>query len=105
VEKELLELLAPTLFKRIIILFKRTTPTRIRTRTSHRPEPNKTKQTTMFKKKKKGVCFVCESPDHFASQCPNCKAKKSDNMVVSEAGGTSGYSNLLSSILFTRVVG
>jgi hypothetical protein len=42
---------------------------------------------------------VCESPDHFASQCPNCKGKKSTNMVVSEAGGTSGYGNLLPIVL------
>ena len=44
----------------------------------------KTKQTTTFKNKKKGVCFVCESLDHFASQCLNRKGKKSANMVISE---------------------
>ena len=59
----------------------------------------KTKQTTTFKKKKKGVCFVCESPDHFAGQCPNRKGKKSANMVISEAGGTSGYGNSLPTVL------
>jgi len=42
---------------------------------------------------------VCESPDHFASQCPNCKGRKSANMVISEAGGTSGYGNLLPTVL------
>ena len=33
-----------------------------------KPSPNqsKAKQTTTFKKKKKGACFVCDSPDHFA---------------------------------------
>ena len=60
----------------------------------------KTKQTTApAKKKKKGVCFVCESPDHFASQCPNRKGRKSANMVISEARGTSGYGNLLPTVL------
>ena len=50
-------------------------------------------------KKKKGVCYVCESPDHFAGKCPNRKGnKKSANMVVSE-DGTSGYGNLLPTVL------
>ena len=38
---------------------------------------------------------MCDCPDHFASKCPNRKGKKSANMVISEAGGTSGYGNLL----------
>jgi len=59
----------------------------------------KTKQTTMFKKKKKGACFVCDSPDHFAAKCMNRKGKKSANMVISETRGTSGYSNLLPTVL------
>ena len=45
----------------------------------------KTKQTTTFKKKKKGACFVCDNPDHFAAKCPNRKGKNSANMVISEA--------------------
>ena len=61
---------------------------------------SKAKQTTTFKKKKKkGACFVCDSPDHFASKCPNRKGSKSANLVISEAGGTSGYGNLLSTVL------
>jgi hypothetical protein len=81
VEKELLELLAPTLFKRTIL-----------TRTEEARK--KTTQTTTFKKKKKkkkkGAYYVCESPDHFAAKCPNRKGgKKSTNMVISESGGTS----------------
>ena len=42
---------------------------------------------------------MCESPDHFASQCSNRKGRKSANMVISEAGGTSGYGNLLPIVL------
>jgi hypothetical protein len=63
--------------------------------------PTKTTQTTIFKKKKKkGACYVCESSDHFTAKCPNRKGgKKSANMVINEAGGTSGYGNLLPTIL------
>ena len=57
------------------------------------------KQTTTFKKKKKGACFVCDSPDHFAAKYPNRKGKKSANMVFSEPGGTSGYGNLLPTVI------
>ena len=53
----------------------------------------------MFKKKKNGSCFVCDSPDHFAAKCPNRKGKKSANMIISEPGGTSGYDNLLPTVL------
>ena len=60
---------------------------------------SKTKQTTSFKKKKKGEFFVCDSLDHFASKCPNCKGKKSANMVISVAGGKLGYGNLLPTFL------
>jgi len=61
---------------------------------------SKAKQTTTFKKKKKkGACFVCDSPDHFAAKYPNRKGKKSANIVISELGGTSGYSNLLPIVL------
>jgi hypothetical protein len=43
---------------------------------------------------------MCKSPDYFAAKCPNRKGgKKSANMVISETGGTSGYSNLLLTIL------
>jgi hypothetical protein len=43
---------------------------------------------------------VCESSDHFAAKCPNRKGgKKSANMVITKAGGTSGYNNLLPTIL------
>jgi hypothetical protein len=58
----------------------------------------KTKQTTRFKKKK-GNYYVCESPDHFAGKCPLRKGVKSANMVISKAGGTSRYGNLLPTIL------
>jgi len=70
---------------------------------------SKAKQTTTFKKKKKGACYVCASMDDFAAKCPDRKGKKSANMVISEPGGTSGYGNslpiVLSVFLFTRVVG
>jgi hypothetical protein len=40
----------------------------------------KSKQTTIFKKKKKNKeddgCFVCESPDHWIKKCPNCTGRK-----------------------------
>ena len=70
----------------------------------------KTKQTTTFKKKKKkGACYVCASTEHFAAKCSNRKGNDSTNMVNSEPGGTSGYGNLLATVLsgflFTRVVG
>jgi len=66
-----------------------------------KPPQNQTKakQTTTFKKKKKGACYVCDSTDHFAAKCPNRKGKKSTNMIISEAGGRSGYDNLLSTVL------
>ena len=60
----------------------------------------KTKQTTTFKKKKKkGACYVCASTEHFAAKCPNRKGNDSANMVISEPGGTSGYGNLLPTVL------
>jgi hypothetical protein len=63
------------------------------------------KQTTNFKNKKgkeSHGCFVCGSMEHWASQCLDCKfkqEKKSMNMIISEAGGTSGYGNLLPTVL------
>ena len=67
----------------------------------NKPPQNQTKakHTTTFKKKKKGSCYVCGSPDHFAAKCLERKGKKSPNMVISEPGGTSGYGNLLSTVL------
>jgi hypothetical protein len=70
----------------------------------------KPKQATSFKKKNKGAgCFVCGSTDHWASICLDRKfkqekklvqEKKTTNMVVSEiAEGTSGYGNLLPTVL------
>jgi hypothetical protein len=70
----------------------------------------KPKQAASFKKMNKGAgCFVCRSTDHWASACPDHKfkqekkpaqEKKTANMVVSEtAEGTSGYGNLLPTVL------
>ena len=59
----------------------------------------KAKQTTTFKKKKKGACYVGASTEHFAAKCPNRKGNDSANMVISEPGGTSGYGNLLPTVL------
>ena len=83
---------------------------------SHKKKKNpplnlsKAKQTTIFKKKKKkGACYVCASMEQFAAKCPNRKVNDSANMIISEPGGTSGYGNLLPTVLsvflFTRVVG
>jgi hypothetical protein len=64
--------------------------------------PTKTKQTTNFKKKNKGNCFVGGDPGHFASECENHKWKgnrKSANMVIGETAGTSRYGNILPTVL------
>ena len=42
---------------------------------------------------------MCASTEHFAAKCPNCKSNNSANMVISEPGGTSGYGNLLPTVL------
>ena len=42
---------------------------------------------------------MCASTEHFAAKCPNRKGKDSANMVISEPGGTSGYGNLLPTVL------
>jgi hypothetical protein len=65
---------------------------------SHKSKKKTTKQTTTFKKKKR-KCYVCESPNHFVGKCPLRKGVKSTNMVISKVGGTSGYGNLLPTVL------
>ncbi|KAF8720947.1 hypothetical protein HU200_023353 [Digitaria exilis] len=68
------------------------------------PNHSMAKQTTTFKKKRKGfLCYVCGSQDHFAKKCPDHPSAKSANMVVSEASGTSGYGNYLSIIFFSAL--
>jgi hypothetical protein len=42
---------------------------------------------------------VCASTEHFATKCPNRKGNDSTNMVISKPGGTSGYGNLLPTVL------
>ena len=42
---------------------------------------------------------MCASTEHFAAKCPNRKGNDSANMVISEPGGTSGYVNLLPTVL------
>jgi hypothetical protein len=69
----------------------------------------KPKQAVSFKRKNKGAgCFVCGSTDHWASACLDRKfkqekkptqEKKSINLVVSENEGTSGYGNILPTVL------
>jgi hypothetical protein len=65
----------------------------------------KQKNTTPFKKKEeeeeKGNCFICGKPGHYAKDCPDNKwkpMKKSANMIEAD-GGTSGYANLLPTVL------
>jgi hypothetical protein len=78
-------------------------------RKNKKQNATKPKQAASFKKKNKRVgCFVCGSTDHWASACSDRKfkqekklaqEKKSVNMVVSETEGTSGYGNLLLTVL------
>jgi hypothetical protein len=44
--------------------------------------PTKTKQTTNFKKKNKGNCFICGDPSHFTSECENRKWKGNKNQQI-----------------------
>ena len=73
-------------------------PQKKKNKNANKPKP------AQFKKKgnnkEKGLCFVCGACDHWAKECPDRKdkAKKSANMVISEAGG-SGYGNYLPTIL------
>ena len=63
----------------------------------------KQKTTTPFKKKNKENenYFTCGKSRHYAKDCPNSKwkpKKKSANMIEAD-GGTSGYGNLLYTVL------
>jgi len=67
----------------------------------------KQKNSVPFKKKKKkknkekGNCFTCGKPGYYAKDCPDGKwkpKKKSANMIEAD-GETSGYGNLLYTIL------
>jgi flagellar hook-basal body complex protein FliE len=65
----------------------------------------KQKPTTPSKKnkknKEKGNCFICGKTGHYVRECPNAKwkpNKKTSNTVETDAG-TTGYSNLLSTVL------
>nr|XP_022307990.1 uncharacterized protein LOC111113993 [Crassostrea virginica] len=45
-------------------------------------------ETAAHEPKKKGVCFICEDPGHYAPDCPNKKEKKA---AAPYKGGPSGY--------------
>ena len=59
--------------------------------------------TTPFKKKKnKGNCFTCGKPEHYARECEEAKwkpNKKIANTVETDDARTTGYGNLLPTIL------
>jgi hypothetical protein len=102
-EKEL-RLLVPIWYKRITpmchIIIKRRISNRMPRSPSRQP---------CSKRRTKELVVICGSTDHWASACPDCKfkqekkptqEKKSLNMVVSEtAEETSGYGNLLPTVL------
>jgi hypothetical protein len=87
-KKELLGLLVPLWYRGITLI----NPTTTRRRTSRRT-PQRL-NTTNFKKKNKGNCFICDDHGHFASEYESRKWKgntKSANMVIGETAGTSRY--------------
>jgi hypothetical protein len=53
-----------------------------------------------FQEEEEGSMLCVREPDHFDARCSNRKGgRKFANMVISEAGGTSEYGNLLPTVL------